>query len=286
MLPVLLIAAAIGYGLAERQKPEYTAFAAYGIVYTHGGQVNPGARDPRSDNPLFGGDATLLSEALQSDLLANASQQTLGLPGTSGVAPGQTDDGTRYTVFQPQNTQSYLIQTWGGSAADVRTVVDRVLAQTNPRIEAIQDRAGAPPVSQYSTFTTAATQVNELPPQSKLKLIVALGGIGLLTGAALSIIVDRVMTRRARRAAGGDERGDGPSDDGPAGESRHAEGIGHGDGEHAAPVATSAVPARDGGTHVSGADRATGESEDAVASGSPRRRKRTYSGDRARQFSG
>lgn len=283
MVPVLLIAAVIGYGLAERQKPVYTAYAAYGLVYTHGNQVSPGARDPRSDNPLFGGDATLLSEALQSDLLSSAAQQSLGKADTSGVAPGETDTGTRYTVFQPQNTQSYLIQAWGESSDDVRTVVDGVLKQTGPRVEAIQDRAGAPAVSQYTTFTTAATQVNELPPQSKLKLIVALGGIGLLTGAALSILVERVLTRRRREAegdgegaveggkhvAGTEPTGDEPRATSTADEARDA--TAHGD---------SAPAADDVADHVAEPDA---DEDDAASDGSDR--DRTFSGGRARQLS-
>ncbi|QIM21699.1 hypothetical protein G7075_12140 [Phycicoccus sp. HDW14] len=281
MVPVLLIAAVVGYGLAERQKPVYTAYAAYGLVYTHGNQVSPGARDPRSDNPLFGGDATLLSEALQSDLLSSAAQQSLGKADTSGVAPGETDTGTRYTVFQPQNTQSYLIQAWGESSDDVRTVVDDVLKQTGPRVEAIQDRAGAPAVSQYTTFTTAATQVNELPPQSKLKLIVALGGIGLLTGAALSILVERVLTRRRREAEGeGGAKHVAATE--PAGDEPHA--------------ATATDEARDARAHEAAAaatDEADDESldvaepdvdeDDAASGGSDR--DRTFSGGRARQLS-
>jgi len=193
MIPCILLSVGAGLGLAWSQKPTYTAYASYALVFQ--GRTTS-TNDPRSLNPLTPNDAALLGESLVSDLMSGTTQETMGKPGTSGTAPSAAVDGTHYAVTLPQYSQSYLVQTWSKDSQVARSVVDAVVASTPLKAGQIQTRAGAPPRSQYTTFVTAPTQVNELPPTSTVKLLIAVIAVGLLVGAALSIVIDRLITRQ------------------------------------------------------------------------------------------
>jgi hypothetical protein len=195
MLPILALALGAGYGLASQQKPTYTAVANYALVFQ--GTVTD-LRDPRTANPLAANGGLLLGEALLAELMSIDAQAKYG-NGNSGVAPGEADLGTAYTVSRPDNAQSYVVQTWGQDPEAVRATVDAVLASAPVRAVEIQERVGAPKRSQLTAFVTLPTQVSMLPPTATLKLMIALGGVGLLAGAALSLVVDRIMTRRKQR---------------------------------------------------------------------------------------
>ena len=201
MLPVVLLAVGAALGLALNQKPVYTAFGSYALVYTHGEDIKPNQVDPRSDNPLSNENATLLAEALAADYMSKPMQKSLGGSGTSGVAPGDAADGSAYSVTLPEGAQSYRVQSWGPDPSAVREVVDSVLTSAPTTAQQIQDRAGAPRESQYTTFTTSPVQVGKLPGSSKVKLISAVGALGVLAGAAMSVIADRLLYRRRRRQA-------------------------------------------------------------------------------------
>jgi len=152
MMPCILLSVAAGLGLAWSQKPTYTAFASYALVFEgSASSVN----DPRAQNPLAANDAALLGEALVSDLMAGATQQALGQPGTSGTAPSKASDGTHYAVTLPEYSQSYLVQTWSKDPQVARSLIESVVASTPARASQIQTRAGAPARSQYTTFVTA-----------------------------------------------------------------------------------------------------------------------------------
>jgi hypothetical protein len=192
VVPVIVVALGAGFGLAWQQKPTYTAFAGYALVY-HNPISSSSTRDPRDDNPLAVDGAVLLGEALTADFMSGPTQAALGGVGNSGVAPGQADNHTSYSVSLPQNSQSYLVQTWGKDPNSLRTVVESVLNTAPIRAAEIQNRAGAPKRSQYTTFVTSMTQVVDLPPTSKVKLLVAVLGVGILAGSALSLLVDRMI---------------------------------------------------------------------------------------------
>jgi hypothetical protein len=208
VLPVIILALGAGFGSALQQKPTYTAIACYALVFQ-----NPGASsDPRERNPLADDDATLLGEVLATNLMSGPSQLEFGGVDNSGVAPGQAnDDGSSYSVTRrpctpvqsnfPQSSGSYVVQTWGKDPEGVRNVVDSVLAAASERAAAIQDRAGAPERSQYTTFVTSPAQVVELPPTSRIKFLVAVLGIGILAGSALALVVDRVTRSRKEKRA-------------------------------------------------------------------------------------
>jgi hypothetical protein len=200
VLPVVLLALAAGIGLASQQKPTYSAFGSYALVYHSPAHVKEG-EDPTEPNPLATNDAVVLGEALVADFMSGASQTTFGGVGNSGTAPREPRDGTSYTVNLPDGSQSYVVQTWGKDPESLRRVVDSVLAAAPGRAAQIQDRAGAPKESQYTTFVTGSTQLTRLPSTSTTKLIVAMLGVGILAGSALSLIVDRLSRSRKERAA-------------------------------------------------------------------------------------
>jgi hypothetical protein len=199
MIPILAISIAAGLGLASQQKPTYTAFGSYALVYQ--GTITE-LRDPRDSNPLGANGALLLGEALAADLMSGPSQLVLGGVGNSGVEPGEADEGTAYSISRPDDSESYLVQTWSKDADSARATIDAVLAAAPAKAIAIQDRVGAPKRSQFTAFVTLPPQIVQLPPTSTLKLVIAMSGVGVLAGAALALIVDRlIVSRRARRTA-------------------------------------------------------------------------------------
>lgn len=208
VLPVIIVALGAGFGLASQEKPTYTAFASYALVFHSPAESKSSDRDLLDGNPLAGNGAALLGEALAADLMSGPSQRELGGVGNSGAPPGQGDTShtpginASYSVSLPPNTEAYLVQTWGNDPEGVRRAVDSVLAAAPAKSIAIQDRAGAPKRSQYTVFTTSSTQVAELPPTSTIKFVVAVVGLGILAGSALSLIVDKILrARNEKRAA-------------------------------------------------------------------------------------
>jgi hypothetical protein len=200
VLPIVLLSLAAALGLAHQQKPTYTAFGSYALVYHSPPKLKEGV-DPTEPNPLATNGAVVLGEALVADFMSASSQATFGGVGNSGTAPREPKDGTSYSVTLPDGSQSYVVQTWGKDPASLRTVVNSVLAAAPLQAAQIQDRAGAPKKSQYTTFVTGSTQLTKLPPTSPLKLVIALLGVGILVGSALSLVVDRLVRSRKGRAA-------------------------------------------------------------------------------------
>ena len=205
VLPFIILALGAGFGLARQQKPSYTAFASYALVFHDPDTSSSSERSPLEQNPLG---ATLLGEALVGDLMSGPSQRAFGGAGNRGTAPGQpSDKNASYSVSRPQDAsgqrfESYQVQTWGEDPVGVRRVVDSVVAAAPARAAAIQDRADAPRRSRYTVFVTSSTEVAELPPPSKVKFVVAVLGLGILSGSALSLIVDRILrSRRVKRSA-------------------------------------------------------------------------------------
>lgn len=197
-LPILALAIGAGIGLSSRLKPEYHGFGSYAVVFALGDPTASAKdSDPRNANPLATDGGALLGEALMADLSSSGTETRLG-GDNRGWASGQPDNGLRYQVHIPQDARSrvFLVETWGDDGADVQRTVDAVLAEAPSRAQAIQTRAGAPMAGQYTTFVTAPTQVVAVPPQSKIKVILTMFGIGALAGAALSVLVDRLLERR------------------------------------------------------------------------------------------
>jgi len=198
MLPVLAITVAAGWGLLQARAPTYLASGSFALVYDHGEDLQVNQTDPRNANPLSGDDASLLGEALVSRFMSAEFQRSVPA-GTSGVAPGQPHNGSRFTVGQPESSKSFLVQAWGPDQGRVEQVVAQVLDAGPDEARTIQERAGAPTESQFSTFTIGSAQVEELPQTSFVKLLVAIIGVGLLAGSALSVLVDGLLRRRRRR---------------------------------------------------------------------------------------
>jgi hypothetical protein len=198
--PLILLAAGAGVGLSKQVKPTYTASGSYAFLYPRPEAITP-ASDPRNQNPLVTqGYTALLGEAVQAQLSSATMQETLG--GTNrGWAPDQPATNSHYTVTLPAQSASYVVQTWADTAQDAANVIQAVLKAAPQSAQQAQDRAGAPELSRYTAFVTAATQTDELPPQSPLKLLMTMIAIGAMAGAALSLFVDRIVPKRAKKAS-------------------------------------------------------------------------------------
>ena len=217
MAPVVLIAIATGIGLAQQVKPTYTASGTYAIIYQHTDQITT-TNDPRDKNPLGANGGALLGEALESTYMSGPYQKKFGSAETSGTGPGDTADGTSYSISLPQNTQSYVVQAWGHDPDEVKRVVNGVLDSLAATADSIQNRAGAPGNSKYTTFTTASAQVGKLATSSAAKVVIAVTGLGVLAGASLAVLADALLRRRRRRRDASDQTGSprGPDGVGPA----------------------------------------------------------------------
>lgn len=215
MLPILLGAAGVSYQLVQAQETTYTAFASYGLV-----QASPPKAPVKGEdvlpNPLGANDGALIGEALEAQLNSRETQQELGGGETRGWGPGEVDDHSYYAVEIPLYETTYEVRAWGEDEGEVRDVVDRVV-EAAPGITAeLQDRASAPEAGRYQPFLLATTQVQDLPSTSGKKLVVAVMGVGVLMGAAWSIVADRLLRqlprRRDRARAGTGAAGPGPED--------------------------------------------------------------------------
>ncbi|MGV1009221.1 MAG: hypothetical protein ACOYBY_11525 [Dermatophilaceae bacterium] len=202
MVPILALAAAVGLNLTHDQKPVYAASGGYALVYAHydpSANAN-GAQDPRSPNPLSANGGALIAEALIADFMTSKTQIELGGTGNSGAGPGEAANGAHFTVQAPTpGLSTYLVKSWGPDEEGVRAVVDGVLASAPVKAADIQKTAGAPEMSQYTTFVTAPTQVAEMPAQSATKMLVAVFAIAIMAGAALCLVVDRLIKRRSEK---------------------------------------------------------------------------------------
>ena len=166
MLPILLGAAGVSYQLVQSQETTYTAAASYGLVQP---RLTSGTA-PVERNPLGTDDSALVGAALEAQLNSRATQQQLGSDATRGWGPGETDNGSSYSVKIPMFETTYEVRAWGSNEQHVQEVVDRVLEAAPVIADQLQRRAGAPEDVCYEPFVLAPTQVDALPATSALIL--------------------------------------------------------------------------------------------------------------------
>jgi hypothetical protein len=195
MLPILIGAAGISYQLLQAQETTYTAATSYGLV-----QPQIPAGPVAEPNPLGIEGKDLVGAALAAQLNSRETQQELGSEDTRGWGPGEVETGSSYSVKIPLYEKAWEVRAWGEDEQTVRDVVDRVVEVAPEIADELQSRAGAPAAVRYAPFVLAPTQVNALPATSGMKLVVAVMGVGVLVGAAWSIVVDRALRRRGQSA--------------------------------------------------------------------------------------
>ncbi|HEX3002696.1 MAG TPA: hypothetical protein VHO27_00675 [Angustibacter sp.] len=207
-LPLVAIAVLAGFKVTEGGKPTYGATGSFALIYTHTAELKPNQQDPRMANPLVaGGGVELLKESLIADLTSTETQTALQQQGASGAPPSSVTVGqnvrlgSAFSVDAPRASQSIVVSAYGPDAAAVRAAVLGALKAAPTRLAAIQDRFNVPAKGQYTSFVTAAPQLVSFPPPSRAKALIAIGGVGVIAGAALSLIVDRLLTRRRQRRA-------------------------------------------------------------------------------------
>jgi hypothetical protein len=200
-LPILLLAYYASQSLSSDQQPVYSATGSFAVIYHARAPLKPGQADPRQLNPLAAGGGSLLKQALLTDLRSPGTQSQLASPGVLGTSPSSAADGSLYAVTSTATSATVGIATYGPDRAAVAGTVNRVLAASSTKARQMQDRAGAPAAGRLDTFVTLPTQTTELAPPSKLKLVIAVMAAGLIAGAGLSLLLDRLLTKwRPRRA--------------------------------------------------------------------------------------
>jgi hypothetical protein len=196
-LPLVLLAAGAGIGLSKQVKPTYTATGSYAFLYPNPEAITP-TSDPRNRNPLVTqGNTALLGEAVQANLSSEVVENALG-GNNRGYAPDETPTQTHYTVTLPPQSASYVVKTWADTQQEAADVVKAVLEAAPKAAKDVQAAAAAPESSNFTAFVTAATQTQELPPQSPAKLLLTVLAIGAVAGAALSLLVDRLFPKRSK----------------------------------------------------------------------------------------
>ncbi|EON22945.1 hypothetical protein CF8_3184 [Nocardioides sp. CF8] len=200
MLPILLGAAGVSFQLVQAQETTFTAAASYGLVQTDPPPSDASGTEA-APNPLGANGGALIGAALEAQLNSRATQEELGGEGTRGWGAGEVENGSSYSVKIPQFETTYEVRAWGEDEQAVRAVVDRVIEAAPGIADTLQTRAGAPRAGRYQPFILAPTQVDALPSTSGMKLVVAVMGIGLLMGAAWSVVADRVLRQLRRQRA-------------------------------------------------------------------------------------
>lgn len=192
MLPILVGAAGVSYQLVQSQETTFTAAASYGLVQPR----LPSGNGTGERNPLGTDDSALVGAALEAQLNSRETQQELGSNDTRGWGPGEAESGSSYSVRIPQFETTYEVRAYGTDEQAVQDVVNRVIEASQGIADELQARAGAPEAVRYEPFVLAPTQVDVLASTSGLKLMVAVMGVGVLVGAAWSIVADRLLRRR------------------------------------------------------------------------------------------
>lgn len=190
MLPILLGAAGVSYQLLQSQETTYTAATRYGLVQPRLTATNGTAVER---NPLGTDDNKLVGAALEAQLNSREAQAELGTGTTRGWGPGDVMNGSSYSVKIPMFETMYEVRAWGTDEQEVRGVVDRVIEAAPTIADDLQARAGAPAAVRYEPFVLAPTQVDVLSSSSGMKLVIAVMGVGVLVGAAWSIVADRLL---------------------------------------------------------------------------------------------
>lgn len=198
-LSVVLLSVFAGLGLAQERQPTYAATGDFAVIYRHPAELKPNQADPRLANPLT--QDNLLKTAIVADLRSAQSQAELAAPGVLGTDPSTAPDGSRFTLVTDRASVTVTVRAYGPDRADVLRTVRAVLTASSQRAAALQDRVGAPEAGRLTTFITLPAQVVTIPPASAMKLLIGVIGVGVVTGAALSLLVDRLMTRRRLRRA-------------------------------------------------------------------------------------
>lgn len=204
MLPILLGAAGVSYQLLQAQETTYTAAARYGLVQP---RLTATTGTAGERNPLGTDDNKLVGAALEAQLNSREAQAELGTDATRGWGPGEASNDSSYSVKIPMFETMYEVRAWGTDEQEVRAVVDRVIEAAPKIVGDLQARAGAPAAVRYEPFVLAPTQVDVLSSSSGTKLVIAVMGVGVLVGAAWSIVADRLLRqwvplrRRPSRAA-------------------------------------------------------------------------------------
>lgn len=193
MLPILLGAAGVSYQLLASQETTYTAATSYGLVQP---RLSPATGTAEERNPLGTDDSALVGAALEAQLNSRATQEELGGDTTRGWGPGEVEDGSRYSVKIPMYETTYEVRAWGTDEQEVRAVVNRVIEAAPEIADELQARAGAPAAVRYEPFVLAPTQVDVLSSTSGTKLVIAVMGVGVLVGAAWSVVADRLLRQR------------------------------------------------------------------------------------------
>lgn len=204
MLPILVGAAGVSSQLVQAQETTYTAAASYGLV-----RPGPATGADAEADPFGAAGDVLVGEALEAQLDSRETQARLGSDDTRGWGPGDAQNLRSYDVRIPEFETTYEVRAWGEDAQEVRDVVERVIAAAPDIAGELQARAGVTPPQRYEPFVLAPTQVEALPSGGTVKLVVAVMGIGVLMGAAWSVVVDRALLwRRTRRARAGEPAAD------------------------------------------------------------------------------
>lgn len=201
MLPILVGAAGVSSQLVQGQETTFTAAASYGLVQS---ELTPGSGADAEANPLGSAGDILVGAALEAQLNSRETQDLLGGGDTRGWGPGEVANGRSYVVRIPQFETTYEVRAWGEDEQEVRDVVERVIEAAPTFTNELQVRANVPPSQRYRPFVLAPTQVDVLPSAGWVKLVLAVMGVGLLMGAAWSVVVDRALQwRRSKRHAVG-----------------------------------------------------------------------------------
>lgn len=195
-LLLLLLAFFTSLGLGNDQRRVYSGTGNFAVIYRAPPPVTPKQVDPRTANPMAAGDGSLLKQSIVNDLRSAKSQRELAGPGVIGTDPSTPADGSLFAVVTTATSATVTITTFGPSQAVAKATVDRVLTAAQERATTIQDRVGAPPTGRLTTFVTLPAQTTVLPPPSKIKLVVAVMAVGVIAGAGLSLLLDRLMSKR------------------------------------------------------------------------------------------
>ena len=189
MLPILLGAMGVSYQMVQAQETTFTAATSYGLVQpgTSRWLASEPRQPPRRRRQRPG---RRRPEARTTPARRGAAWQRRH----ARLGPGGVDNDSSYSVQIPEADD--VRGSCLGRGREGRPRRREPCGRGRPGIaRQLQSQVDVPAEMRYEPFILAPTQSEALPSTSGKKLVVAVMGVGVLMGAAWSIMADRALRR-------------------------------------------------------------------------------------------
>jgi hypothetical protein len=194
-LPLLFITLGLTGYVYTSTKPNYTTNAYVVLVPPRPTPVTPNQLPQEQRN-------VWLQQGLEA--LANAASITVTEP-TAASQMADAGFSSSFTVMLSNSAAMVTFQVTGNSEAQANDTADQLVKVYTDSVKTLQDQVGAAPVDQIQAKRLGAT-ASAVPSNGNVKrAAVAVAGAGLLFTCGVTVAIDALLRRRARRKLQADQ---------------------------------------------------------------------------------